>query len=293
MGAPNWFGISLKQNSLTKLAQRLAAASIRRPARPPSRRAYSACACAAGDGGEQGSSEGPSRPNLQAPQTSRLLDTKRQKGEGTRRRACGARRTHAFAGIDHLLSRDGGAPRLARLAVGLAHNEADKLSRALLHQPLCVIGYFGVPDIGQLVGHDLGDARNRQLVRGNGQTRGTVNRRRHARQAGAGAAAPAAERPWSNRGDPSLAAACTGMVQRRAGAAACTAARACRWPRRRSIQGPQAGGPSCLFSPVCLQKAYPCCRRPRFSALHLSGRQKTHWISSLDNEYFSNNERCR
>ena len=78
----------------------------------------------------------------------------------------GARRTHALAGIDHVLSRDGGAPRLARLAVGLAHDEADELGRALLHQPLCVVGYLGVPDVGQLAGHDLSDARNRQLVRG-------------------------------------------------------------------------------------------------------------------------------
>ena len=80
----------------------------------------------------------------------------------------GARRTHALAGIDHVLSRDGGASRLARLAVGLAHDEADELGRALLHQPLRVVGYLGVvPEIafGQLIGHDLSDARNRQLLR--------------------------------------------------------------------------------------------------------------------------------
>ena len=91
------------------------------------------------------------------------------KGKGTRR-PCGvrARRTHACAGIDHLLSRDGGATRLARLAIGLAHDEADELGRALLHQPLRVVGYLGaVPEIafGQLIGHDLSDARNRQLLR--------------------------------------------------------------------------------------------------------------------------------
>ena len=77
---------------------------------------------------------------------------------------CGPR-THACAGIDHLLSRDGGAPRLARLAIGLAHDEADELGRALLHQLLCVVGNLGVPEIGQLLGHDLSDARNGHLVR--------------------------------------------------------------------------------------------------------------------------------
>ena len=85
--------------------------------------------------------------------------------KGERRGACVARRTHAFAGLDQLLSRDGGAPRLARLAVGLAHDEADELGRALLHQPLCVVGNPGVLNIGQLFRHDLSDARNLQLVR--------------------------------------------------------------------------------------------------------------------------------
>ena len=39
------------------------------------------------------------------------------------------------------------------------------LGRALLHQPLSVVGNLGVPDIGQLLGHDLSDARNGHLVR--------------------------------------------------------------------------------------------------------------------------------
>ena len=68
--------------------------------------------------------------------------------------------------VDDVLARDGLALGLRRLVIGIAHDEADELGRALLHQPLCVVGYLGVPDVGQLAGHDLSDARNRQLVRG-------------------------------------------------------------------------------------------------------------------------------